>query len=48
MYSTFHKLYDWRVRADYEEEIIYKEDLKIAIKRAERFISGLKKYDLRG
>jgi len=42
---TFQKLYDWRVWGDYEETAISKKDLKIAIKRAERFINELKKYN---
>ena len=48
MLLTFYKLYNWRRKGDYEEGSIYKKDLKIAIKRAERFIRELKKYDRRG
>ena len=45
MLSTFNKLYIWRLQGDYEERIIYKIVLEAAIKRAERFIDELKKYD---
>jgi len=45
MYSTFIKLYEWRLKGDYEEEIIYKIYLNAAIKRAEKFIDELKKYN---
>jgi len=45
MYSTFIKLYDLRIRGDYEEEIVYKIYLKAAIKRVEKFISELQKYN---
>jgi len=45
MYATFHKLYEWRRKGDYEEGTIYKKVLELAIIRAERFINELKKYD---
>ena len=45
MYSTFIKLYDLRIRGDYEKEIVYKIYLKAAIQRAEKFISKLQKYN---
>jgi len=48
MHSTFNKLYDWRIQGDYEEKIIYKKILELAIKRAEKFITELKKYNERG
>ena len=43
--TTFNKLYNWRRQGDYEERIIYKTILEVAVKRAKRFISGLKKFD---
>ena len=45
IYRTFHKLYYWRRKGDYEKGVIYKKDLKKAIGRAEMFINKLKKYN---
>ena len=45
MYATFAKLYNLRILADYEIDIINKKDLEKAIKRAEMFINKLKKYN---
>ena len=45
IYPTFHRLYYWRLQGDYEETVINKKNLKKIIKRAERFINKLKKYD---
>jgi len=45
MYSTFRKLYSWRIDGDYEKIAISKKDLKDAIKLAEIFINKLKKYN---
>ena len=46
MYSTFNRLYNWRLEGDYGETIISKKDLKKAIVRAELFINELKKYSI--
>ena len=46
MYKTFNKLYNLRLKGDYEEIIINKENLEEAIERAEMFINELKKYNL--
>jgi len=45
MYTTFRKLYNWRIKGDYEDDVITKKILKEAIKRAEKFINELKKYN---
>ena len=46
MYTTFLKLYKWRLKGDYKDIVITKKNLEEAIKRAENFIDELKKYDL--
>jgi len=45
MYSTYRKLYAWRIDGDYEKTVISKKSLKNAIERAEIFINKLKKYN---
>jgi len=45
MYSTYRKLYSWRISGDYKKTVISKKDLKDAIELAEIFINKLKKYN---
>jgi len=45
VYSTYRKLYAWRIDGDYEKTSISKKDLKDAIELAEIFINELKKYN---
>ena len=45
-YTTFNRLYKWRLEGDYEEIVISKEVLGEAIERAEIFIDKLKKYNI--
>ena len=45
MNATFQKLHNWRILADYEQDVINKKDLEEAIKNAAMFINKLKKYD---
>ena len=44
-HQTFKKLYNWRLKGDYYEAVIYRQILKNAIERAEMFINNLKKYN---
>ncbi|MCL1865561.1 MAG: HEPN domain-containing protein [Spirochaetes bacterium] len=46
MYTTFNKLYYWRLESDYKDTVISKKTLKKALKRTEMFINELKKYNI--
>ena len=45
IYITFNRLYNWRLKGDYEKIVISKKNLKDAIELAEIFINELKKYN---
>ena len=44
MHSTFKRLYNWRLKGDYENFVVSKGYLIESIERAEMFINELKKY----